>query len=196
MKLAEYFKGKMEMVMSLSAILVAIVAVVVAMYEADINREQARLAVQPSLWMAQNWGVQDENVPYFSLEIRNLGLGPAIVENFTVKYKGRYFKNWDAYLQAVTDGKKIMRGDDANVRDWSMSTIDPGRVIPAGDSVVPIHLRGDREVVDAMRIAFTSSELTICFCSFYGECWQATGLGGRPEPVNRCLYKEEEFFNQ
>lgn len=194
MKFADFFKGKTEMVTSLSAILVAVVAVVVAMYEAEINREQARLSVQPSVWMTQNWGYQEDNVPYFSFEIRNLGLGPAIVEHYSVKYRGRYFQNWNSYMKFITDGEKIMRGDDANLRDWSISTIDLGRVIPAEESIKPVHIRSDEGAVNAIRQAFAETELTICYCSFYKECWQSTGLGGRPKQVNRCLYKPEEYF--
>ena len=66
-------KLNFELIAALAATLTAIAAVVVAVVQTDIMREEAeverkpvRLSVTPSLWIVQNWS-DNPDAPFFSV---------------------------------------------------------------------------------------------------------------------------------
>ena len=87
MSLASYAKKHFELIISFVAVAMAIAAVVVAVYETSLMREQARLSVKPSVWMETT--VQTSKIGgEFELIIKNKGLRPATLVYIMIQHHG------------------------------------------------------------------------------------------------------------
>lgn len=78
-----------DKLVSVCAMITAIVAVVIGVFELQTTREHQRLSVEPYL----DLGVT--NHPEFSLKLINSGLGPARLVSFNVKMDGQSKNNWN-----------------------------------------------------------------------------------------------------
>ena len=86
-----------DRVLSVSAIVAAIAAVAVAVYEARLEREHQRVSVWPYVSQFNSWvgGRYTRNVS-------NVGLGPALVRSFEVRVDGRPRQRWRDVIRALT----------------------------------------------------------------------------------------------
>lgn len=191
------FKVSMEFLMSASAMIAAAAAVIVAVMqtnimqqEAEMEREHARLSVQPSVWFGSNYSTGTD--PRFAFRLQNKGLGPATVEQLEVKVDGKTVLYWSDVIEKISDEKFHIKGKKQNVGS-SFSTIPNGHVVPAGEEIRPFRIDGNLELVKLLANARSRIELSACVCSVYKECWN-TGRGKRPQPVKMCAYDPETFF--
>jgi len=197
-KKASKFKVSMEFLMSSSAMIAAAAAVVVAVVqtnimkeEAEMEREHARLSVQPSIWFFRRFSTGDE--PNFAFLVQNKGLGPAIVEQFEIKVDGETVLHWNDVVEKVSEEKFHLKGE-SRVEGSSYSSIPTGHVVQAGEEIRPYRLIENGELVRLLANASGRIEISACACSVYKECWQTTGLGERPLPVKMCVYDPKTFF--
>jgi hypothetical protein len=189
-------KINFELIAALAATLTAIAAVVVAVVQTDImrkeaemEREHARISVMPSLMFSYSNGNTSNGKKFLELNIENMGLGPAIIEEFNIKYKGRELPNQSAWVQEVVDQ---LRSKEVDVSELVVinSSVGAGRVIPADGLVRPIRVEHD-EVAVALRQAFSETNFTICGCSVYGDCQIILGMGHRPENIPDCKAEDD-----
>lgn len=190
-----------EMAVAVAAMLTAVAATVVSVMqtnimrdEAEMERQHARLSVQPSVWIFQNSNTDPAGASY-SLELLNKGLGPAIIEQFEITLDGKVLLRWGEVINAVSDGAYRLHGDDRNVPGAGYSSVPPGHIIPAGESVRPIRLSNvDLELVRLLASSGSRPIYSACVCSVYRECWRTNGMGVRPEPVKVCVTDRERYF--
>ena len=100
-----------DSIIALAAMLTAVVAVVVAVVQTNIMREEAtserdhaRLSVLPAVSILYSNGHNDDDLMFFELNVYNHGLGPAKIEDFSIYYKGEKVGNQRAWVQAVAGG--------------------------------------------------------------------------------------------
>ena len=194
-------KIKMEMLVAGTAMITAVAAVVVAIFqtqlmseEAELERTHARLSVKPILWVSGNWS-DNPNQPHFSIVLVNRGLGPAVIEQFSVNYKGQYLDDWDAFVEAASDGEFSIAGDNENINAWSLSTVSPGTIVPASSRVRPFGIDENVELTRALVRAGDDLKVSVCFCSIYQECWRAETTQ-RPSRVNSCQFDQRTYFGE
>lgn len=113
-----------DRIVSLSAMVVGVSSLVIAMYQTKLMRESARAAVLPYLMVGIN---SDADGAFMTL--RNAGVGPALVDDVVVRVHGREIKG-DAYEYYVG-----MRPGKPQNPHLSMDRIQPGRLIPAGENI-------------------------------------------------------------
>lgn len=194
-------KLHMEMLMAAAAMVTAVAAVVVAVIQTDIMREEAemerehaRLSVQPSLWIFQNTNT-DETTGNYSVLLLNKGLGPAVIEHFEVELDGKVLMQWNDVVEAISDNKFHLRGEDRNVRSVGYSAVPPGHIIPAGETVTPIRFTDvDLALLQLLNNPKTRPTYRACVCSIYKECWKTIGMGSRPTPVKQCVADQSRHF--
>lgn len=164
-----------EMIVAISALITSLVAVIVAMYSAYIDRAYAKASVWPSVVIARSW--QSNRYEYIVL---NQGNGPAIVNYVTMNVNGQPATSWEDVLQIVAPEKKVSYQQS----HISNGVIRPGQKIQAfktGDSaMVPL-------LLDA------TFEVTMCYCSIYEDCWITSGVEA-PKPVSACTLPDESFL--
>jgi hypothetical protein len=194
-------KNKTEYIVSVTAMITAVVAVFVAILQTNVmqdesaaEREHMRLSVTPSLWLSRSILDRGEaNFSTYSFAVRNQGLGPAILEKFTVAYDGEYVRDWYDLFSKISsdvDGEDKING---RLFPANTSRMAPGHIIPAGETITPIKINNDLEIITLLFKGNDKLKMSLCYCSFYQECWQVTGLNVRPEPVKICKSEAPNF---
>lgn len=163
----------------------AVAAVVVAFYEVSLMREEARLSVKPSIWFHQNTVRTDESSS-LELLIKNRGLGPASLAYFTVSYGGKPMKNWSEWVPAVSEGKYIADTRDNSVSHLGRADVPAHYVLADTADLQTLKIRGSEELIEVLLAGMSKTELTMCACSFYDDCWITRGLNTAPQPVGDC----------
>ena len=156
-----------ETLIGLSAVLLSVCGLGIALYEASIMRAAQRSSVWPHLEVASS--MQPGSM---SLWVQNTGVGPARVGAASVTLGGEPVVNW---------GDLLRRFSSAEDAEYYQSLIN-GRVLPTGserevifqieaeaDSVVEKLARDLSEAVMDGRL-----ELRVCYCSVYDECWESS----------------------
>ena len=200
--LREKIGGHMEIFVSVAALVTAVAAVVITLEqtkvmreEAELERNNARISVLPSVWVSTYIGDNDGEA-YYKVVLTNKGLGPAVIENFEVTYQGQPVYNWDELareMAAVVGSDKSFEG---NVLRSSRSPVSPGIMLEAGGVSYPLQVDHTSDP-DGIRVLLRGSQemgITLCYCSLYRDCYQ-TELFQRPLEVKSCESSEKPFIS-
>lgn len=127
------------------------------LYQAHLMREQQKLATWPHLL------VMVGNIPHFQLNIKNAGLGPAVIHEVKFVHGGstvdgyRAFvrnlakpEHWDSAYGSNIEGSVVMAGEERNLAVVEDPTVR-------------------KEVMN--RFWEKNSNLQITYSSVYGDCW-------------------------
>lgn len=79
------------------AVFVAILALLVSLYEGYEIRKHNRLSLRP-LIDSKTFVKEDD---YFRVEIKNAGLGPAVFKSFTITANGKNVENWNEAMREI-----------------------------------------------------------------------------------------------
>ncbi|HXT14852.1 MAG TPA: hypothetical protein VN706_04440 [Gemmatimonadaceae bacterium] len=170
-------------VISASASLIAIAALVTAIYQTKLARDQAHAAVWPYLILG-NSGEHG-----YARIVQNLGLGPAIIRSFEVHVNGHPVRSW----KEAADSMHIT----LTWRDHKQTTFARGLVAPVGAEMDLLSLP-DSADVRVWRTALNNNRLEtfVCYCSLYGECWNGTNAPSEPRPVKACVENPARAFTE
>ncbi|MUV13981.1 hypothetical protein [Noviluteimonas gilva] len=145
-----------DRVTALSALIVSFVAVGVAAYTAQLQRQQVRAQVWPRL-VFYNAGSLAE------FHVANKGNGPAIVRSVRVLVDGKPATNWNQVYRQL--------GLPADA-DLPYSTVN-GAVLAPGDDFM-YHRPLDKAQFAVLRdLGQKRWSLQACYCSALDECWIA-----------------------
>ncbi|MEX0298343.1 MAG: hypothetical protein AB3N28_04685 [Kordiimonas sp.] len=193
-------KIKLEFLVSATAMITAVAAVVVSVVQTDVMRDEAemerqsqRLSVMPSVWLEMNNSASagDPDAPgHFEFVVINHGLGPASLKSFTVQRDDKYVKNWSEWLSYIDKDKSDIEG----ITGLSYHSLPPKYVLPQGQQVQAYSIRAKSRFIGKIERALNDSVYTLCFCSFYDDCWITSGLNTAPEPVDECKINTENQF--
>ena len=162
-----------DRIVSGSAMFVALSSLAIALYEVRLMREHDRLSVWPyvSAFNSDSGGV-------YSYNIRNAGLGPALIRSFELIVDGKPRKNWGEAIDAF--------GIDMHGARSSYSHIGKGVVILPGAKLEVVEI-GDAAGQAFHRAAQARMHTRTCYCSLYDECWREDITeSAEPQPVDRC----------
>lgn len=95
-----------QVVTAISSAVIALCALVFSIWQGMVARKHNKLSVRPHL---STWSSADEEKGFYSFEIINNGIGPAIVEEATVKVDGKPIAGKAA--DAVENAVKILFAD-------------------------------------------------------------------------------------
>ncbi|HKE36266.1 MAG TPA: hypothetical protein VKB39_02480 [Candidatus Baltobacteraceae bacterium] len=185
-------KAHLESIMAVCALLVATIAAAAAAYQTYVINEQFSATVWPYVSFDTT---SDTANGSFSLAVRNVGLGPAIVRSNTITLDG-------TPVGPGTTGNPVYTAFEGAIRDsqvaeqkrhkhgqihMSTSSLSTGDVIPAGSSIVLLQAQGPDlfSRITALRPHF---DLSVCYCSVLGRCWMRRFKDPVPEPrdVRSC----------
>ena len=114
-----------DKIVSFVAIVVSVFSLFIFVKQTNIIEEQNHLSVMPYLMLeTSNNGAEN----LFEIEIVNHGVGPAIIQERLMYYKGKeYNMEFDQFLKEVIP-------DTDSITVISNSTLQPGFALPAGAS--------------------------------------------------------------
>ena len=200
--LRETIGSHMEVFVSVAALITAVAAVIITLEqtkvmreEAELERNNARISVMPSVWLSTYIGEDDEDA-YFKVVLTNKGLGPAVIERFDVSYKGQAVGNWDdlARLMAADIGSE--KSFEGNTLGSGRSPVTPGLMLEAGGTTEPLRVFGSTDP-DGIRLLMRGAPkmgISLCYCSLYGDCFR-TELFRRPREIDACETAENPFVS-
>jgi hypothetical protein len=168
-------------IISASASLVALAALATAVYQTKLARDQAKAAVWPYL-LVGNAGDQG-----YSRIVQNVGLGPAVIGAVEVRVNGHAVHTW----HEAADSMHVKLSG----RGYASTSFHGGMVVPVGGRIDLVNLR-DTSDIRAFRAALGANtvETRICYCSLYGDCWDAAQAMMRPKAVKVCTQDPKAEF--
>src|SRR4051812_14482355 len=98
-----------DRIMSVSAIVAALAAVIVSAYEARLNREYQRISVWPRISQSDSF-IPDQ--PY-TRNVSNVGMGPALIRSVEVRVDDHVHRDWTKAIDAL-----IKRRIPGHVTSW------------------------------------------------------------------------------
>jgi hypothetical protein len=192
----------MEVFVSLAALITAVAAVVITLEqtkvmreEAELERNNARISVLPSVWLSTYIGDNDGEA-YYKIALTNKGLGPAVIERFDVTYQGQPVYNWDELARKMAADVGSEKSFEGNYLRSTRSPVSPGLMLEAGGRAYPLQV-DDATDPDGVRLFMRASPdmgVNLCYCSLYRECFRSE-MFQRPQPVESCEASEKPFIS-
>lgn len=153
-------------ILSITATIVSVCALFVAAYQTILMRQQQGASVWPKLIIGHGYIMNAGDNSFYRLYVRNVGIGPAVIQNVVIKYKDQVFNNMTDY------GKMVLQSHQAlDSLAFDESDLLSDDVIPQGERVVLFDTHKSRF---ANYFIFNRKDfiLIITYESVYGEKWQ------------------------
>jgi len=173
-----------DLIIALCAIIVSAASLWVALRADQTQEALLKSTVWPYLEYDTSDATQNGG-KRLAFDIRNAGVGPAIVRSFAVAYNGQYYPTLRELMAAcckVYPSKRSRHGIFA-------STVHD-RVIMAHEDVVFIQVLpglSDPQSYAAIARERFHISASICYCSVLGDCWTFdSATDDQPVPVHKC----------
>ena len=179
-----------EMLVALSALVVAVTALVVSILQAQIMREEQHVSVWPSLSMGVDISTAGG---VFEISAQNKGIGPGIVRDFQLEVDGETVTSWEEFERAVA----AQLPNTPSARNQRSLT---GEVLLPGEDRRVYGSAGE-ESFTLLMSGLGRIRMTLCYCSVYDRCWLSisdyTGsdADGEPTAVASCERDDGSFGN-
>ncbi|MGB5228607.1 MAG: hypothetical protein WBN55_10110 [Eudoraea sp.] len=121
------FKWNSDKIVSLSAMSISVLTLIIFIYQTNLMSKQNYLSILPYVQISIS---NDTAKNTFSLDIKNHGVGPAIIESVIIYYKGEKhdLREYDNYLYNYLKSEMPVLD---SVKFFSTSSLDKGIAIPA-----------------------------------------------------------------
>ncbi len=173
---------RLDFVIAICALLISTVAAVATVYQTHVIARQFSATVWPYV------SFDESNSPSsVELDLRNDGLGPAIVRSVGITFDGKPQTSIEAMLAAFATGEpQAQAAARAAIRAGAKlkittSTPTSGMVIPANAQHVIIRLEGPI-LVRYFQPAVKRVGISLCYCSLTGTCWTQSFQSRDSEP--------------
>lgn len=180
---------RFETVGSISAIVVAVGSLFVALDEAKSVRRQQAASVLPIMVFATPYSTEEDDLS-FRIDLANVGVGPAFIDHATLKWMGDEIESFED-LRWIIDEQA-----GENAQYWTNGL--EGRIYGGDTDGLLFEVRWDQydaktrqAAQDVSQSLWSHLEVDVCYCSVYDRCWR-TELGrlGRPDRAERCTPAE------
>lgn len=160
-----WLKSNHQALTAIGAMIVGLAALFIAWDQAQVMRRQQHGAVLPAIQL--NGFVQEnDGLLAVGLRMRNNGVGPALIHDFTLEVDGALVESWDEFTALAPEG--------AN-RSWTSIV---GRVLGPGEEITAIELSWTEidpanieALLDFVNSSYARSEVEICYCSVFDRCY-------------------------
>jgi hypothetical protein len=173
---------RLDFVIAFCALLISTVAAVATVYQTHVIARQFSATVWPYV------SFDDSYAPWeLELDLRNDGLGPAIIRSVTITWDGKPQASLESLLAtfAASNPKALAAARAALHAGAKLkittSTPTPGMVIPANSQHTIIRMDGTA-LVQFFRPAVNRFNLSLCYCSLTGSCWTQNFKNSQSEP--------------
>ena len=159
------------MIVAISALMLSLCGLFIAVYEATLVRQSQRASVWPHVQVGVS--ITSESI---TMHVQNTGVGPARIEAAAVYYNGEKQKDWLSLLRNFV-------GEKADSVSFNLSLIN-GTVLPTSSEQQPIfNISTDYNGVEedlihelGRSILQGDIDVTVCYSSVFGECWTGSLL--------------------
>jgi hypothetical protein len=167
---------RFDLFIALCALLVSTVAAGASAYQTYVINQQYQASIWPYLGF-----VASTSEGQASIQLKNYGLGPALVRTFEVLQDGKPQRSFNEIIDPleIPSLKK-----PASV---SVTTLHRGSVIPAG-ATETLAAVSNAVLVGRLLAHQSKIDVEICYCSLLGRCWmkRLQDPGDQPVDVREC----------
>ncbi|MEL7006231.1 MAG: hypothetical protein AAFN93_26415 [Bacteroidota bacterium] len=179
-------------IISLCALVVSVMQTQIMKEERELMREYSRASVWPRLEYGFSKGYNDDrSIKHFVLKLSNSGVGPAIITDVKVMYKGKIATDWWNLfdIQEIPD----------SVETYISNSNFNGRIIKIGETLEILNLDNNPKLAQAFFERMDSISIDIHYKSIYDEKWKYEILKGDNKTIKvddfQGLPTEEQFRN-
>ena len=180
-------------IISMCALVVSIMQTRIMSEQRALMYKQAKAEVWPRLEINQSKSHQEEDykLTRFSLNLSNAGVGPAIISDVRVSYKGKSVKNWWFLFEAFELPKEI--------KTFISNSPINNSIIKIGEDIVFLGLSDNLPLAEIFFKNKVDLKIEIWYKSIYGDKWKLTYESGNVETEevdpNFTIAPEEQFEN-
>ncbi|MCB0581306.1 MAG: hypothetical protein KDD10_18595 [Phaeodactylibacter sp.] len=177
-------KWNADKLVSLSAISISFITLLIFVYQTNLMRRQNYIAIMPYLMLSTT---NDGESNTFEINLKNHGVGPAIIESVTLRHKGKTYRLEDYNHDFFNFLSSEVSGLDS-LKNVSFSTLDIGLAIPANSSYNILAVKNDpqehQQVREAIsRLIAEGFEFEVVYRSIQDERWRIHNNSQGPERV-------------
>ncbi len=151
-------------VISIAATVVSVCALFLSVYQTILSRQQQSASVWPKLVISNAYFSDGD---FYRLDIRNVGIGPAIIKNVNIEQAGKSYRDVNDYVNYALTPSALK--DSTFSLDYS--ELDVEDVIPQGEKRRMIDVKG-KEATRLFLEKRKQFSLTVTYASIYGEKWK------------------------
>jgi hypothetical protein len=160
-----------ELLLGLSAIFLSFAALIVAIFQTKIARDQQHASVWPHLSITSSNSDQS-----YDFGVNNFGIGPAIIKSV----------RWKIGDSIYTNTFDFIRNEVGFPRGLGRSEMKPGHVMTpnAGLALITVNNNDSLAKVIADKLSDNSFNLQLIYSDVYGNCWELKN--GETNPLSDC----------
>jgi hypothetical protein len=173
-----------DRLVSLSAMFIGVATLFIVVYQTQLQRAAQTASVLPYLMIALQ-----SNSESTYIVLRNTGVGPALIEDVSIRYQGREYEKdpYDFYLEVRPEAAR---------ESLSVDKLIPGRLVSAGEAIRAFGTEGEsapamlprmlslfdigevpQNWYDAVGVPRSGSDkaiIEVTYKSVYGDRWRVT----------------------
>lgn len=156
------------LVTAISSVVIALCALSLSIWQGMATRKHNRLSFRPHL---TTWANSNAEKGFYSVELINNGIGPAVIEDFSIKVDGKQVSGEGAELvekalKIALPNLQYHSQQSYLAKGYSMAPKERCTVLAVQFMGKPLP---SREVIEH---ALNKGELEICYKSFYDETFR------------------------
>jgi len=174
-------------IISLCALIVSVQQTQIMKEERELMREHSRKSVWPRI----EWGTMksenpiDKSVEKFAISLTNSGIGPAIITDVRITYKGTITHNWwDLFRH-----QEIPDTINTNISNRSFNN----KIVKVGETIEILNLDHNPSLANAFYQRLKGMKIEIYYESIYEERWKYDGQHTVKLDAPASIPDEEQF---
>jgi len=157
---------------SLSAVIVSVCALFVAVNQGVVSRNHHKLSVKPHLIVFYSEHEEDG----IGWSIRNSGLGPAQLRSIKKSIGDTEYSGWNEILKK-----------HGIVGEYHYTNPSYNWIYKDGDENPLLRLPwGSTEGEQLRKNLRDTLKIEVCYCSFYEDCWTTSNINKVPQSISSC----------
>ncbi len=196
----QHWRDKVDLMVAICALVTSMASIYLSVSQGDDMQRLVQAQSWPFLGLTSGntranplTGGQDAII---SMEIENLGVGPAKIESLEVWWQGKPVTSSRELLQACCIPPEQRESLDLYKETPLLTSGTVGRVLRAGQSVMMFSWERptqDPAVWNRLDKARFKIERRICYCSVFDECWTSDLSSTKATPVQACPVVAKPF---
>jgi hypothetical protein len=181
----------LDLIVGGSAILIAVISLVVALRQSHIMERQLAASVWPYLQYDSS-NASEDGQQVITLGTENVGVGPARVRSISMRYDNKPIRNVDELLDACCSDLLAAKARPI----WRISTLHNQVLAPNRPKSFFVLTGAPSNAAFWQRLNAEQGKIQvkICYCSVLDECWMLDSAKDDRTPVAACPLPQPDDY--
>ena len=145
-------------------------------------RQQQYAAVWPRLSIRNGWSLTADT-SFYRVDIRNVGIGPAIIKQVSILYQGDTLESFAEFAETVAEEHGLLNSTGYPYDDYG--DLLPDMVIPQQEGIELLEVTKVPLTEYIVKARKDDLKVSVQYESIYGERWEVTYPGVGHRAINR-----------